>query len=169
MLILDLRRLEQAPAEVKGAISADDPVWEAGGVKLATDLAVRATAEGSSTRGVWVRGSFLGRIQTQCRRCLEPLEVEVADELAVFFDPEASAVDEDMALYALELGADELDLRPVVRERLLLAMPDYPLCGEGCRGLCPSCGTNLNESECDCAEAELDPRWAPLQKSQRKD
>jgi uncharacterized protein len=169
VLIFDLRRLEQAPAEVSGALSADDPVWEGAGVKLATDLAVRATADGSSTRGVWVRGSFLGRIQTQCRRCLAALEVEVADELAVFFDPEATVVDEDMTLYALEAGAEELDLRPVLRERVVLAMPDYPLCGEGCRGLCPSCGINLNERECDCVVAEPDSRWAPLLRSQRKD
>ena len=150
-------------------LSADDPVWEGAGVELATDLAVWATAEGSSTRGVWVRGSFLGRIRTQCRRCLDALEVEVADELAVYFDAEATAVDEDVALYALDAGTEELDLGPVVRERVILAVPDYPLCGEECRGLCPSCGTNLNERECDCAVAEADPRWAPLRKSQRKD
>ena len=168
-MILDLRRLEQAPAEVSGALSADDPVWEGVGFKLATELTVRATAEGSSTRGVWVRGSFLGRILTQCRRCLEALEVEVADELAVFFDPEATTVDEDMMLYVLDPGCDELDLRPVVRERVILAVPDYPICGEGCRGLCPRCGINLNERQCDCADAEPDPRWAPLQKSQRRD
>jgi len=169
VLTLDLRRLEQASAEIDGALSADDPVWEGAGFKLATELTVRATAEGSSTRGVWVRGSFLGRIQTQCRRCLEALEVEVADELAVFFDPEATAADEDLTLYVLDPDCDELDLRPVMREAVMLAVPDYPICGEGCRGLCPSCGINLNESQCDCAEAEPDPRWAPLQKSQRKD
>jgi uncharacterized protein len=150
-------------------LSADDPVWEGAGVELATDLAVKATAEGSSTRGVWVRGSFLGRIRTRCRRCLDTLELEVADELSVFFDPAATAVDEDMTLYTLEPGADELDLGPVVRERLILAVPEYSLCGEGCRGLCPSCGTNLNERQCDCAVAEPDPRWGPLQRSQRKD
>ncbi len=150
-------------------LSADDPLWEGAGAVMATDLAVQATAEGSSTRGVWVRGSFLGCIRTQCRRCLEAVEIEIADELAVFFDPEATVVDEDMTLYALEPGADELDLSPILRERVILAVPAYPLCGEACRGLCPSCGTNLNERECDCALAEPDARWAPLLRSQGKD
>ena len=147
----------------------DDPVWEGAGVRLVAPLSVRGTAEGSSTGGVWFRGSFVGRIRTLCRRCLEPLELEVADELAVFFDPEAGAVDEDVTLYALEPGADELDLRPVVSERVILAAPDYPLCSEGCRGLCPICGANLNEAECDCAVAEPDSRWGPLLKSQRNE
>ena len=168
-MIIDLRRLEQAPAEVRGVVSADDPVWEGAGVELATDLAVEAIAEGFSNRGVWVRGSFSGRVQTRCRRCLDALEMEIADELAVFFDPQATVADEDMALYALAPGADELDLLPVLRERVILAVPEYPLCREGCRGLCPRCGSNLNERECDCAVVEADPRWAPLQRSQRKD
>lgn len=147
----------------------DDPAWEDAGVRLVEPLSVRGTAEGSSTRGVWFRGSLLGRIETQCRRCLEPLELEVADELAVFFDPEAESVDEDITLYVLEPGADEVDLRPVIRERMILAVPQYVLCSEGCRGLCPTCGTNLNEAECDCAVAEPDSRWGPLLKSQRNE
>ena len=108
MLIVDLRRLEQASAKVEGEIAADDPLWEESGVELATPLAVQATAEGSSARGVWVRGSFLGRIRSQCRRCLEQVEIEVAEDVAVFFDSDASAADEDMALYALDPQVDEL-------------------------------------------------------------
>jgi uncharacterized protein len=169
VLILELRRLDQASVDVAGSLAVDDPVWEDAGVRLVGPLSVRGTAEGSSTRGVWFRGSLLGRIQTQCRRCLEPLELEIADELAVYFDPETGTVDEDVTLYALEPGADELDLGPVVRERVILAVPDYPLCSEDCRGLCPTCGANLNETECDCEVAEPDSRWGPLLKSQRKE
>jgi uncharacterized protein len=97
------------------------------------------------------------------------LELEVADELAVFFDPEATTVEEDVTLYTLEPDAEELDLRPILRERVILAVPDYPVCREDCRGLCPSCGANLNETDCNCAVAESDARWGPLLKLQRKD
>jgi uncharacterized protein len=58
----------------------------------------------------------------------------------------------------------ELDLEPVVREQLILALPPYPVCQEGCRGLCPVCGTNLNERECGCDRKIPDPRWAGLEK-----
>lgn len=168
-MILDLRRLDQAPAEVEGSVPADDPVWESAGVRLVTPLWVKGTAEGSSTRGVWFRAALTTRIETQCRRCLESLEVDVADELAVFLDPEASTVDEDVTLYAIEPEAVELDLRPILRERVILAVSDYPLCGADCRGLCPSCGVNLNETDCDCEMAEPDTRWGALLRLQRED
>jgi uncharacterized protein len=111
----------------------------------------------------------LGRIRSQCRRCLEQVEIEVAEDLAVFFDPDASAGDEDAELYALDPQADELDLRPSLKERLVLALPAYPLCGEVCRGLCPLCGANLNHGECGCEAVETDPRWGPLQSLRRDD
>jgi uncharacterized protein len=51
-------------------------------------------------------------------------------------------------------------LEPLIREQVLLALPTRPLCDENCRGLCPSCGVDLNEKACRCANAESDPRMA---------
>ena len=50
----------------------------------------------------------------------------------------------------------------VVREQILLAMPEQVFCWEDCKGLCPKCGTNLNLIDCKCADDEVDPRWAAL-------
>jgi uncharacterized protein len=72
------------------------------------------------------------------------------------FDLEAA--DEDT--YA---GKD-IDLDPIFREQILLALPSYPVCREECRGLCTVCGTNLNEKECGCVRHVPDPRWAGLAK-----
>ena len=163
MLFIDLRRLERAPAEVRGEISGEDPVWSGADLELAGPVVVRATADGSHTRGVWVRGSFLGRIRTQCRRCLEPVELEVAEDFDLYFDPKAAVTDEDMTLHALDPRADELDLRAPLSERFVLVAPDFPLCREGCLGLCPQCGVNWNKTECECSAAEPDSRWGPLQ------
>ena len=55
-----------------------------------------------------------------------------------------------------------IDLDPIVREQVLLALPAYPVCNEGCKGLCPVCGANLNERECGCDRHVPDPRWAGL-------
>jgi uncharacterized protein len=55
-----------------------------------------------------------------------------------------------------------LDLEPTLREQILLALPMDTLCGESCRGLCPSCGENLNDATCDCQPDMADPRWAKL-------
>ena len=162
VLVIDLRRLEQAPAEVRGEISGEDPVWSGAGLELAGPVVVRATADGSSTRGVWVRGSLSGRIRSQCRRCLEPLELEVAEDFDLYFDPKAAVTDEDMTLHTLDPRAEELDLRAPVGERFVLVAPDFPVCREECLGLCPQCGVNWNEMECNCSAAEVDSRWGPL-------
>ncbi len=55
-----------------------------------------------------------------------------------------------------------IDLEPILREQVLLALPGYPVCREGCRGLCPLCGANLNDRDCGCDHHVPDPRWAGL-------
>jgi uncharacterized protein len=57
-----------------------------------------------------------------------------------------------------------IDLAPILREQVLLALPGYPVCREGCKGLCPVCGANLNDRECGCDRHVPDPRWAGLKK-----
>jgi uncharacterized protein len=155
VLIIDLRRLEKAPVEGTG-------------VELVAPLLAHVTAEGSVTRGIWVRGSLAGRVRTKCRRCLEPLELELNEELSVLFDPRTSEVDSDDGLCPLDPRAEELDLEPAVREVFLLAVPGYPVCRVACAGLCARCGANLNEGDCVCEMAETDARWAPLQNLRNK-
>jgi uncharacterized protein len=60
-----------------------------------------------------------------------------------------------------------IDLDPLIREQVLLALPAYPVCREGCKGLCPACGQSLNEKECGCDRHMPDPRWAGLEKLRR--
>jgi uncharacterized protein len=55
-----------------------------------------------------------------------------------------------------------LDLSEVLRQDALLATPMHVVCDDECRGLCPTCGQNLNEGPCDCPP-EGDPRWSALQ------
>jgi uncharacterized protein len=58
---------------------------------------------------------------------------------------------------------EHLDLGELMHEQFVLALPMKPLCGEGCKGLCQQCGTNLNKASCDCAPAWKDPRMAGLE------
>jgi uncharacterized protein len=61
------------------------------------------------------------------------------------------------------LDDDAVDLEPLVRDALLLELPAVPLCAPECRGLCPVCGADRNETTCDCRTDEPDPRWAALE------
>jgi len=57
---------------------------------------------------------------------------------------------------------DELDLTGTLDEYIRLALPMRVVCKEECQGLCPSCGADLNEEDCDCYMHEVDPRLAKL-------
>jgi uncharacterized protein len=91
------------------------------------------------------------------------------------------AVDEEVHCLLAAIGADEandpdvflydpnarmLDLRAAVRETWLLTAPAYVQCKEDCKGLCATCGTNLNESTCNCAPTKTESRWGALLKHQ---
>jgi len=60
-----------------------------------------------------------------------------------------------------------IDLDPLVKEQVFLALPRYPVCKDACKGLCPVCGQNLNEKDCGCDRHVPDPRWAGLEKLKR--
>lgn len=114
-------------------------------------------------QGLYAHGQLAGRTQAECVRCLVPyhqsLEIEL-DELFVHPPSKAS----ESLLSVPETGI--LDLSPLVREYMLLDFPIQPLCRPDCRGLCPECGANLNETTCEHAPAPVDPRGAPLRASQ---
>ena len=63
-----------------------------------------------------------------------------------------------------------LDLTEIMRQYAIADMPMKPLCRANCLGLCRACGSNLNQGECNCSDAQVDLRWgalADLLKSQK--
>jgi uncharacterized protein len=132
---------------------------------------------------VLLRARTRADLGAPCGRCLAPVAVPLPVEFSLTFVP----VEKPRHGGEREPGADrgklrpagsfgdanlneewyagrEIDLGPVVREQILLALPPYPLCREDCKGLCPVCGQNLNERECGCDRHVPDPRWAGLEK-----
>ena len=72
----------------------------------------------------------------------------------------AELTDDDVDLYGYD--GEEIDLTPLFRDQVVLAVPFAPLCSEDCKGLCPQCGADRNLETCDC-KPPVDPRWAGLQ------
>jgi uncharacterized protein len=75
---------------------------------------------------------------------------------------EAESEVEDEDLETSYYREDQIDLNELLREQFYLALPMKPLCQEGCKGLCPHCGTNLNAGACACTVERTDPRLAVL-------
>ena len=128
-------------------------------------------------RRVRIRARTKAEVAAECGRCLTPVSVDVPVEFEVTLVPaEASAEPEPAAndkgpvggSFAPEQAEEEtytgkvIDLDPIVREQIVLALPGYPVCDEGCKGLCSVCGANLNERDCGCDRHVPDPRWAGL-------
>ena len=59
-------------------------------------------------------------------------------------------------------GEDFVDLTPNIREDIILELPQRALCAEGCKGLCPRCGKDLNQGPCRCKQSQGDLRWHAL-------
>lgn len=165
MPILNLTEVSRGEARVDGEISPDDPLWEGSAVTLAEPLRVRLAAQ-SVGEGVLVRGRMATRLTRECRRCLVEVPVELDDEVTLLFEPleDEDEGDLDGEVYPLPERGDRLELGPALREELLLRIPEFVVCSEACRGLCPRCGTNLNEAECDCAPEEEAGPWSALKK-----
>jgi uncharacterized protein len=125
------------------------------------------------------------QLSTECVRCLAPLSLAVPIDFELTLVPEdeyesepQSSKEDVKAVAAGSFdveGADEevyrgkvIDLDPILREQIVLAVPGYPVCKEGCKGLCTVCGANLNERECGCERRVPDPRLAGLAKFKRQ-
>ncbi|MGA7578055.1 MAG: YceD family protein [Desulfobaccales bacterium] len=110
---------------------------------------------------ILIRGSLEGSLGLSCGRCLEPFAAPVATEFELLLLPApASESPDEEELSARELDLDvytgeTVDLEALVREQIILLVPLKPLCQEDCRGLCPSCGANLNRETCPCREGSL--------------
>jgi uncharacterized protein len=106
--------------------------------------------------GIVVDGTVSVPWHGVCRRCNEPTGGVSVSEVHELY--QRTLTDPD----AFEIVGEQLDLRPVARELVLLDTPATPLCRPDCAGLCPTCGINRNEGSCNCDGPPADPRWAAL-------
>jgi uncharacterized protein len=119
---------------------------------------------------ILVRGSLSGQMAVPCSRCLESFPAPAAidfDLLLVPGPPAPGAAEAELSLTDLDLdyySGETVDLESLLREQIILMMPLKPLCDEGCKGLCPHCGANLNHETCTCPADTVNSPFARLAK-----
>ncbi len=166
-MLLDLTQLHAPrdhvergfPAEAFGV--TEDEFRIAGPVELSMDAEKR-------DRRVRLVGSLHAPLEVPCSRCLEAIALSVDASFDLQYLPavanrgegEHEVATEDLGVAFYE--GDAIDLGQLVREQCYLALPMKPLCSPACRGLCPECGTNLNQQTCRCEHRWADPRMAAL-------
>ncbi len=127
------------------------------GSQIEFDLQLQAVME-----GVWLTGSATADVVGECVRCLEVINDEITidfQELFVYDEPDDRVLEE---LDVRRLEGDLIDLEPLMRDSVVLALPFQPVCEDDCPGLCPECGFRLAEDTSHSHEAPIDPRWATL-------
>lgn len=142
-----------------------------GGLEFAPGESIHWTLElRRISGGVEVEGDLYGTVDLECYRCLEGFEFPFRLRLRehVLIVPEGDLEHDDD--YADEYLADGgvLDLEPLFRDAISLAIPLKHLCFEECRGLCPGCGANRNVEPCTCPERPVDARLSPLAELKRR-
>jgi uncharacterized protein len=115
-----------------------------------------------------ILGDLATSVEMACARCLEPVTRAVTRDYELLYRPQGTdAGREEISVTQAEaeIGyyqGEGLDLKDLLREQILLAVPMKVVCREECKGLCPQCGHNLNQGECECPAAVGDARWEAL-------
>lgn len=152
--VTELLRVPGAAREVTASVPAeefsfDDP--RVGGADVEVSVRLEALVN-----GIAVHGTARAGWQGECRRCLDP----VAGVLCAEIDEICQRV--PTVPEAHPVADNHIDLQPMVRENVLLALPAGPLCRDDCPGFCAQCGADLRVGACGCATSARDERWAAL-------
>lgn len=110
--------------------------------------------------GILASGLLKAHVEGTCDRCLEPAAFDVAGEVEEYYlfeepvsDDGSESDEEDEVDYALVGADDTVDLTLALQSALIMETPYVVLCRPDCKGLCPTCGANLNEGDCGCASS----------------
>jgi uncharacterized protein len=127
-------------------------------------LAVSKTAH-----EVMITGSLSVELDMECSRCLKGVRQAQELPVSVVYHPAEEIGSEKHGLHDAEMDlgfytGEELDLQELITEQILLSVQMKPLCSDGCKGICPKCGIDLNTGTCTCVQKELDPRLEVLKK-----
>ena len=164
-LVLDTRELGRRPgSQRKTSLTAEAPA-ELGievlgvpeGSEVHLDLRLEAVMD-----GVLVTGTAAADLEGECARCLEPISDEVEVRFQELFVYDDLDVDPDEELEVSTLQDDLVDLEPLLRDAVVLALPFQPLCQDDCPGLSVECGARLADDPAHRHDEPVDPRWAAL-------
>ena len=97
-------------------------------------------------------------LELTCSRCLDtfiyPIDIDIEER----FTSNETLEDEEVVL----VNSDTIDITEIVEKAIISTLPIKRLCKEDCKGLCQSCGANLNKEECSCNNEDIDLRLADL-------
>ena len=152
---IDLEKTVQQGGRLEATIPLGDIEWERGQEIPVGPVELRGTLS-RVRRGYELDATLSGHVTLGCVRCLESFEHPLSFPFHLLFvererpasgETQVQAADCDLYPHA----AGKVDLASVAREQIYLQLPLKPVCREGCRGLCVTCGEDLNRGTCRCS------------------
>lgn len=162
-MLLEVGDLRRATGNEKKFTGRDTrlEVEMRGGTLVYQDIQISGTARNIGGYRIYVKGTITARADLTCSLCLNPFSIDIDTPFAETYYEAGTAGASDGDSGRLYQG-DQIDLSDLIIEGLILAVPMKPVCRTDCKGLCPSCGRNLNTGECGCDRLAPDPRLAVL-------
>jgi uncharacterized protein len=168
-LFISLQELETQNVRFKADIPAGEIEFDSK-LKQATALHTEGVASllSHSVGDVRVQGDLDVHIDAVCDRCLEAVKFPIRRHFDLVYLPASEAVEggeEEIEGAGVDVGFYEghgLELNDVLREVVLLDLPMQVVCDEACKGICPLCGQNRNQRDCNCRTKAEDDRWNKL-------
>ncbi len=174
-MLIEIKELELHPIDFEeefhpGAIDLGDdlrqrgPLWTGGRAQLVEER----HGKHERIKDIRLTGELQTTVESDCARCLEPAVQKVVRKFDLLYRPlgsDAGRPELSVTAVEAEIGyyeGEALLLEDALREQILLDLPLRTICRENCKGLCPHCGTNLNDRQCSCAEPMEDSRWSAL-------
>ncbi len=167
-LIIDVMAIPEDGQELAVAVPSKAFSLESSDVHLRDPVAFRARISRAGGT-VAVQGTVRATVEVPCVRCLDRVVIDVEEPINVVVLPTSEMPgEEDHELTTGEMdfyyANERLDVGAIIWDHLAVTIPIQPLCLPECKGLCPTCGANLNLESCECAAEEVDERLAALKK-----
>ena len=171
---LDLTQFRQAETDVVRRYEPEEFEGRTSQFRVVAPVDLRFRVHKDKER-YRLAGTLSTALELTCSRCLEPFQQRVDAPFDIRYLPQsenagaAEAEVEEDDLSDAFYRDEQIDLRQLMEEQFYLALPMKPLHSEDCKGLCPNCGANLNETTCSCEVRWEDPRLAGLKALMNRD
>jgi len=163
---IDIRQIQPEGSDFHYSGTAEDMEISIEGVKFPSPVEadIAATLSGDE---IICQGEIYASVEIECSRCLEIFDFPITARLQFVVQMldttlDVSSDDADDDYEVIPKTQSVCDVSQRIRDAIVLNIPLKPLCDEDCRGLCPMCGINLNEDDCDCTPDKADERWEAL-------
>ena len=166
-MFLDLTVIKKTPYQFALSLSPEEINLEDETARLKTNVEIFGELNKRIAQ-TDVAGEIVAEVEIECSRCLQPASENLKIPFSVsYVTPENYTEEKETEVGADDLqiavfDGDRIDIGELVREQILLNLPEQKFCCEDCKGLCQKCGANRNLINCNCLEKETDPRWSAL-------